>query len=57
MQHKADGYIPVCAEPYGRCAMTLLQVRRTGPLLNRRAIITRPQNKRGSLWAMKHRQG
>ena len=22
MQHKADGYIPVCAEPYGQCAMT-----------------------------------
>ena len=21
MQYKADGYIPVCAEPYGRCAM------------------------------------
>ena len=21
MQHKADGYIPVCAEPYGRCTM------------------------------------
>ena len=39
------------------CAMTLLQVRRTGPLLNRRAIRTRPQNERGSLWAMTHRQG
>ncbi len=57
IRDKADGYIPVCAEPYGRCAMTLLQVRRTGPLQNRRAIRTRPQNKRGSLWAMKHRQG
>ena len=29
---KANGYIPVCAEPYGRCAMTSFQVRRTGPL-------------------------
>ena len=27
-----NGYIPVCAEPYGRCAMTSFQVRRTGPL-------------------------
>ena len=24
--------IPVCAEPYGQCAMTSFQVRRTGPL-------------------------
>ena len=31
-EHKANGYIPVCAEPYGRCAMTSFQVRRTGPL-------------------------
>lgn len=31
-QYKANGYIPVCAEPYGRCAMTSFQVRRTGPL-------------------------
>ena len=22
MQHKANGCIPVCAEPYGQCAMT-----------------------------------
>ena len=29
---KANGYIPVWAEPYGRCAMTSFQVRRTGPL-------------------------
>ena len=27
-----NGYIPVCAEPYDRCAMTSFQVRRTGPL-------------------------
>ena len=56
MQYKADRYILLCIEPYGRCAMTLLQVRRTGPLLNRRAIKTRPQNKRGSLWATTYRQ-
>ena len=31
-EFKANGYIPVCAEPYGRCAMTSFQVRRTGPL-------------------------
>ena len=31
-QYKANGYIPVCAETYGRCAMTSFQVRRTGPL-------------------------
>ena len=24
MQHKADGYILSCTEPYGRCAMTFL---------------------------------
>ena len=24
MQHKADGYILFCTEPYGRCAMTSL---------------------------------
>lgn len=24
MQHKADGYILFCIEPYGRCAMTSL---------------------------------
>ena len=27
-----ESYLPVCAEPYGRCAMTSFQVRRTGPL-------------------------
>lgn len=30
--YKNKKRIPVCAEPYGRCAMTSFQVRRTGPL-------------------------
>ena len=36
--------------------MTLLQVRRTGPLPNRRATNIRPQNRCGSLWARTRRQ-
>ena len=46
MQHKADGYILFCIEPYGRCAMTSQE----------RAIHTRPQSRRGSLRAMTYRQ-
>ncbi len=46
MQHKADGYILFCIEPYGRCAMTS----------HERAIHTRPQNRCGSLWATMYRQ-
>ena len=46
MQHKADGYILFCIEPYGRCAMTS----------HERAIHTRPQSRRGSLRATTYRQ-
>ncbi len=30
-QYKANGYIPVCAEPYGRCAMTSMRRERETP--------------------------
>ncbi len=46
MQHKADGYILFCIEPYGRCAMTSQE----------RAIPTRLQSRRGSLRATTYRQ-